>query len=104
MKIGDRVGAIASIEDNIAYFYGYGTYEGMVIPNHDKNRYTMADFNRDNKTKNHLIKLDDGGIVYGCECWWGTRDKIRERLSNCEEVRMVSINEELKELEELNNG
>ena len=66
-KQGDRVGAIRSANSEEVVFYGYGVYEGDTLP---------PDFPIPNPT----IKLDNGKIVYGYECWWGPEEKVKEMI------------------------
>ncbi|MBI4472199.1 MAG: hypothetical protein HY646_05990 [Acidobacteria bacterium] len=44
----------------------------------------MRELNMTNPT----IKLDDGRLVYGCECWWGAPEKA---LQLGKEIRVVDI-------------
>ena len=30
--------------------------------------------------KNPRITLDDGRVVWGCQCWWGPEEAIRKRI------------------------
>lgn len=68
-KIGDRVGAIQESNDTEIYLYGYGAYTGMTIPPENVGGFNMG-------VPNPTIKLDNGNLVYGCECWWGPEEKI----------------------------
>lgn len=95
MKIGDRVGAFASITpDGVAHFFGYGTYQGDEIPSPDvvfagmkmsEILEEIPDF------KNPQILLDNGDIVWGCECWWEPEEKTKQRLNACKEVIHISV-------------
>lgn len=66
MKTGDRVGAICSASDDKMELFGYGVYLGnephpqIGIPN-------------------PKIQLDNGKFVWGCECWWGPEDIIKQK-------------------------
>lgn len=74
-----RVGAIQSIKDGVAKFYGYGEYVGDEIPSKDSvNKFTKM--LGTNGIANPKIVLDDGRVVWGCECWWGPEDQIKKRL------------------------
>ena len=91
MKVGGRVGAIlGSNEDGSIGFFGYGVYEGDFIPTEAAG--LLATIARELGHKNPRLKMDDGSIVYGCECWWGPEDRVRMLLEN-KIVNSVSIND-----------
>jgi len=77
-KKGERVGAILSANDKTVKFLGYGVYEGDFYP--DTAEGSVADMIKDNQQQygidlvNPRLKLDNGDIVWGCECWWGQRN------------------------------
>ena len=101
-SVGDRVGVVASIKDGIAEIFGYGVYMGELVPEYEGDRGTMADFVKDLGRTNPTIKLDSGEMVYGCECWWGSEEAVKNRLAQCKEVKIISIAEYLKEAETAN--
>lgn len=74
-KPGTRVGAICSAGREEVRFYGWGVYVGDEIGG------PMGEF------PNPKIQLDDGGVVWGCECWWGSEDQVRQMIG----VRKVVI-------------
>jgi hypothetical protein len=94
-KVGERVGAILGSGDKTVQFLGYGVYEGDFIPVEAVGG--MADVLREVKIENPRIKLDNGSVVYGCECWWGPETAIKSRLErfNAEgiETELVDINQ-----------
>ena len=69
-SIGDRVGAMMSANESTVRLYGYGVYEGEQVP--------TRGYPKDLGMENPKIKLDDGQIVYGFECWWGPEEKIKK--------------------------
>jgi len=91
---GDRVYAIRNIANGVCHFFGFGVYDG--------------DFERDQGVggfnppalrgfPNPRITLDNGKIVWGCECWWGPESEFERgtkgmRIQNVdpEEFRAVS--------------
>lgn len=83
-KIGDRVGAICGGKDGVVEFYGYGVYEGD---------FDFPVFGDDDLFPNPRIKLDNGGYVFGCQCWWGDESKIKEVMDGYEKngCRIVII-------------
>lgn len=62
-----RVIAIHSAKDGIIKFFGEGIYVG------DKPHPEMG-------FDNPCIELDNGKIVWGCECWWGDAEKTKEKF------------------------
>jgi hypothetical protein len=88
-KIGDRVGAINKAENGVVEFFGYGKYVGDEIPKEAKG--FLAKILRKASQTNPKLELDNGKVVYGCECWWGDEVKIKEILDNAEQVIEVDI-------------
>lgn len=82
MEIGTRVGAIQSANAEKVEFYGYGIYEGDQIPSKEENELFNA-----LGISNPKIKLDDGKIVWGFECWWASEQKIKDMIGN----RIINI-------------
>jgi len=66
-KIGERVGAIQKADSETVHFFGYGIYDG------DKLHPELG-------RPNPHIALDDGGDVWGCECWWGDEEKVKATI------------------------
>lgn len=66
---GMRVGAMMSADEKKMLFLGYGTYVGKE-PCPALGNYP-----------NPKIQLDNGDIVWGCECWWDTEDGMKKRLA-----------------------
>lgn len=66
---GTRVGAIRNIGLNLkAYFFGWGVYQGN------------EPCPRLGGHPNPKIQLDNGKVVWGCECWWGPEERIKREL------------------------
>ena len=81
---GCRVGAILGTDHalpKVVKFFGYGTYKG----NLDCPQLGMP---------NPCIELDNGGIVWGCECWWGPEEQIKAQLVKYQEdgYEIVNVN------------
>jgi hypothetical protein len=85
-KPGERVGAILGSKDGVVEFLGYGVYEGDLDRNDPTNAPLPVGFTallgrRAGMSLNPRIKLDSGKIVWGCECWWGAEEKIKEAIA-----------------------
>ena len=39
------------------------------------------------------FKLDSGEIVWGCECYWASADRIQDRLKKYDDWEFVDIGE-----------
>lgn len=91
-KPGDRVGAISHSEGDTYYLLGYGVYTGDFVP--ETACGVLGSLLRMNQVPNPKIVLDNGQVVWGCECWWALEDEVREQLegrtvveSNIEDLR-----------------
>ena len=100
-KIGDRVGAILSVKGDTVEFYGYGVYAGEEVPHGAAGWMAEAAIEAD--LKNPKIDLDLGGTVFGCECWWGSEEKVLTILEG-KKVVMVNIAEHRKTVEAQDEG
>ena len=80
-KVGIRVGAIQSKDEKTVHFYGYGVYVGDEIP--------PSGFAHDIGMKNPKIQLDDGGVVWGQECWWGDEEAVKRVIGGREIIAVV---------------
>lgn len=69
VEVGERVGAILKADDTTVHLLGYGVYEGMKVP-------------EELGFPNPCIKLDNGGVVWGYQCWWGSEEKIKAMIGN----------------------
>lgn len=69
--VGSRVGAILGTDADkpkTLNFFGYGVYDGD-LPNGPMGQFP-----------NPRITLDSGEVVWGCECWWGAEERIKQEL------------------------
>jgi hypothetical protein len=87
--IGERVGAYMVVK-NKTLFFGYGRFLGNSVPPIDYDFSEGGTFeagdieitiepSTDEKTydnTNPKIKLDNGGEVWGYECWWRPADEF----------------------------
>lgn len=79
MNIGDRVGAISHSDETTVYMFGYGTYQGEEVPP----KGVIGAFGIDMGelgAKNPKILLDDGNVVWGCQCWWGSENRVEQMI------------------------
>jgi hypothetical protein len=92
-KSKPRVGAVLSAdkEKSEINFIGYGVYVGDEVPVEAVG--WIADALRENKVLNPKIVLDNGTVVWGCECWWGSEENVKEMLSKFKTVISVDIEE-----------
>jgi hypothetical protein len=91
VRIGERVGAIlgANYETGVVEFLGYGTYDGDFVP--ETAVGFMAEISREIGNPNPRITLDSGNVVWGCECWWGSEDKVRKTIEQAEKNKQIVI-------------
>lgn len=92
VNIGDRVLAISHTDENKVYIFGRGVYAGREVPDKElgvKVFNVLVDF------PNPKINLDNGKVVFGCECWWGPEKDLEAKLKDRELVE-VDINESRK--------
>jgi len=104
VRPGSRVGAIHGTDNEKSgtiYIFGFGTYVGREVPNTAAGAFGKAlreiaeevpevpDY-----LKNPKIVLDNGKVVWGCECWWGPEEQIKKRLEMYSEVVVVDIDAE----------
>ena len=79
-QVGERVGAIVSAIPDTVTMFGYGVYVGDEIPPPG----IMGPFGEMHEfgLTNPKIVLDNGEVVWGCECWWGPEEKIRNMVGD----------------------
>lgn len=87
-SVGARVLAVVSIENNVAKVLGEGVFVGDEVPSAVE--FPHLKMFSDNNIANPRINLDSGGVVWGCECWWGDIESMKRRLSSCEVVSVTA--------------
>ena len=102
-KPGQRVGAVLSADRETVNFLGYGTYEGDFIPD-DSAAGQMARVCRALDRKNPKIRLDDGRIVWGCECYWGPEDDVARWLDTAVASGLAIVNTDIEEVRKAYRG
>jgi hypothetical protein len=96
-----RVGAMSNSDNDEVVLFGYGEYVGDEVPPPEI-IFMGLSLNEMNH-KNPKIVLDNGKVVWGCECWWGSEEKVKASIGG-RVVRIVDIDEErAKYKEELKN-
>ena len=87
--VGARVGAILSSDNTEVHLLGFGVYDGDHVPPFGPMGAPMSEIDamkesgelpRDWEWKNPRITLDDGRVIWGCQCWWGPEEVIRKRI------------------------
>jgi hypothetical protein len=96
-KIGDRVGALLSAKGDTVKLLGYGVYVGDEVP--DEEAGGLGAMVREAGVKNPKILLDNGQVVWGCECWWGDEEVVKKKLALYDHVVVVDIVAERKKQE-----
>lgn len=98
--IGKKVLAIHAIDNTHAqaWIFGRGEFLGTFYP--DSAVGALADHIREvdgDDARNPKIRLDDGNIIWGCECWWMDVYRgdmwLMEMASHGYEVLDVDIND-----------
>ena len=77
---GDRVGAMMSADKEEVHLFGYGTYRGEEVPPADIRMWgvDLSELGHENPK----ILLDNGKVVWGCECWWGDEEQVRKSIGD----------------------
>lgn len=94
IAVGTRVGAFESSHDGAMREFGLGTYEGDVqVP--EELGYGGIVVPK--------IKLDNGDIIYGCECYWGPEESFLEYRAKLDpqNITLVTIAEYRQEAEQV---
>lgn len=81
-KIGSRIGAILSLNGNKKQveLIGYGTYAGDEVP--PAGTAGIGAVLHEVGITTPKLVLDDGQVVWGCECWWGPEDELKGRIQD----------------------
>lgn len=100
MEIGTKIGAFIQTENNIVYFLGWGIYLGDFINPYEYKLNkeqafkqlgndcteleikTYSILNKQFVNKIPKFQLDNGDIIWACECTWGLEEEINNILKN----------------------
>ena len=86
-EIGSKVIALLRAKDGVVESFGEGVYAGdFPLPDEAGG----LNFGQENPR----IDLDNGKTVWGCECWWGPAETVRDKFPSDEwEWKEVDIDE-----------
>lgn len=93
---GDRIGAILGKKDGVIELLGYGTFTGHAVPVEAVGAF--AEMLKEWERKNPRLQLDNGKIVYGCECWWGSEAAIMSELVRQQEIGFIVVEVDIDEV------
>lgn len=80
MEPGERVLALRNATATEVFVFGEGTYLGeLTIPPGTPTPIGVT--TEANTFKNVCIQLDDGALVWGCQCWWGPVEMTRQKFA-----------------------
>lgn len=86
VEIGDRVGAILSADKDTVKLIGYGTFQGNKVP--PEGSAGMGSMLHQAGVSNPCIRLDDGSLVFGYECWWGSEEAIKSKIGDRQVIQV----------------
>lgn len=78
--MSQKVIALLSANEKEVISFGEGDYVGDEIIPKDLNIKGFGEIIKEAGIPNPKIVLDSGEIVWGCECWWGPKDKVQEKI------------------------
>jgi len=87
-EIGTRVVLIAAADRQIVTIYGFGRYAGREIPP-EYARYLGAP----PTGPTAKIKLDDGNVAYGSECFWTPANRGWQKFVGKRKLKRIAIDE-----------
>ena len=83
--IGSRIGAVLKADESTVTLLGYGIYVGNEIP--------PDGFLHDAGITNPKLKLDNGRVAWGHQCWWGDEQTVIEMIGG-RSVEYVNYDEQ----------
>ena len=97
-KAGSRIGAIfgGDEETKTVTFLGFGVYVEDAIPVEAVG--FLAELCQTVNRKNPRLELDNGTVVYGCECWWGPEAKIKGELEAYKEAGYTVVDTNIDDI------
>tara|TARA_S200002703_G_C3775790_1_gene238878 strand:- start:189 stop:509 length:321 start_codon:yes stop_codon:yes gene_type:complete len=103
-EVGTRVFAVLSANEDEVRLIGCGKYLGdLPISDADENvrLFGMSPQEVSEHAPdlcNPCLEMDDGTIVWGCECWWGPEDNMDEMTKGRKIVDVDITKERAKHL------
>lgn len=82
--IGTRVAAVMDAAGGEVRLFGFGVYEGDFVFGDESSTQPegfVATLAKRRGFRNPRIRLDDGKIVWGCECWWLPEETFHKRFA-----------------------
>jgi hypothetical protein len=95
MKANDRVYAVLCDDAESISLIGYGTYVGDEVP--DEAAAGLAGFLRGVVKVNPRFVMDDGSVVWGCECWWGPQADFENMIAGRKVINVDMAAERVKQ-------
>ncbi len=83
-----RVTAAICMKDGKALIAGHGNYVGDVVP--PPGVALMGIELHAMGRANPKIELDNGNVIWGCQCWWGSEEAMAEKLEGHEIIELTS--------------
>ena len=90
--------ALRNVTRTDVFSFGEGTYLGDEVPPEDSPEGSTREMLRSLGMANPKIQLDNGKVVWGCECWWGEAAETKEQYNgytwhevNIEEERLAQV-------------
>lgn len=101
---GVRIGAMLSATAESVRFLGYGTYEGDEVPE-GAGGFIGEAMAKEGITNPKLV-LDNGDVVWGCECYWGGEESVKKSIAGrkIEEVRIADVRARTAEARKAKEG
>lgn len=87
-RVKERVTAAICVKNGKALIAGHGNYVGDVVP--PPGVALMGIELHELGHKNPKIELDNGNVIWGCQCWWGPETKMAEEMTGLEIVELTS--------------
>lgn len=95
-KINSRVIAISHSKEGKLFIFGRGIYVGDEPFTGTKGIFGMPKEElaelHGGEFINPKIVLDDGSVVWGCQAWWGSEEKLDKQYAGWEIIKVPNPN------------
>lgn len=89
VPVGARVGVIQAADDDEVRLLGYGVRLEDSVPIQVAGKHnTVLEMMHVSNLTNPTMRLDDGTLVYGAECWWGPENSVKTWIG---ERRVINV-------------